>query len=401
VTALAYLDCFAGIAGDMTLGALLDAGGDLDELRAGLAGLPVGPFRLEVEAVERGGIGATQVTVRPQGPARDEPPLRTWSELRGALEGAGLPDPVRARALAVLTRLAEAEGRVHRVPPEEVRFHELGVLDTVVDVVGVALLLHQLGVEEVWASPVALGSGTVGSAHGRLPVPGPAVLELLRGVPVRGGGVAAELTTPTGAALLAATASGYGDLPELRVAAVGYGAGARRHAELPNLLRVVLGERAAAAAGAGDQATVLEANLDDLTPELAAWALERLLAAGAADAWITPIHMKKGRPGVTLSALCRPGSEAALRALLWRETSTLGVRALRVDKWTLDRELVEVDVPGGRVRVKLAVHDGEVVNLAPEYADCAAVAAATGTPLKQVMAAAQAAALPLAGRRPR
>lgn len=394
---LAYFDCFAGIAGDMALGALLDAGGDLDALRAGLVGLPVGPFGLEAETVERGGVGATLVTVHAEATPAAGPPLRTWGELRAAIEGAGLAEGVRARALAVLARLAEAEGRVHRVPPEEVHFHELGAVDTVVDVVGVALLLDQLGVEEVLASPVALGSGTVDGAHGRLPVPTPAVLELLRGVPVYGGGVAAELTTPTGAALLAELAGGHGDLPELRVAAAGYGAGTRRHAELPNLLRVVLGERVAAG-GPGDQATVLEANLDDLTPELVAWALERLLAAGAADAWLTPIHMKKGRPGVTLSVLCPPGGEAALRALLWRETSTLGLRAVRVGKWMLDRELVEVDVPGGRVRVKLGLHGGEVVNVAPEYADCAAVAAATGTPLKQVMAAAQAAALPLAGR---
>lgn len=401
-TPFAWFDCFAGIAGDMVLGALLDAGGDEALLREGLDRLPVGPFELLIGTAERGGIGATRVRVRPTGP---QGRLRTWADLRGALDGAGLPGPVLARSLATFERLATAEARVHRLRPDAVHFHEVGAVDTVVDVVGAALLLDQLGVEEVWASPVALGGGpprpAAPGSHGPLPVPGPAVLELLRGVPVRGGGVAAELTTPTGAAILAASASRFTDLPPMTAASIGYGAGSREHAEVPNLLRVVLGERATEPAGAapgtdgtgGDSALVLEANIDDMTPELAAWALDRVLAAGAADAWLTPVQMKKGRPGVLLSVLCRPGTEAALRSVLWRETPTLGVRGVPVRKWMLARRLVEVEVPGGRVRVKLGLDRGDVVNLAPEFADCAAVATATGAPLKEVMARAQAAAL--------
>jgi pyridinium-3,5-bisthiocarboxylic acid mononucleotide nickel chelatase len=387
-TPFAYFDCFAGIAGDMALGALLDAGGSEEALRAGLAGVPLDPFALGVAAVERGGIGATRVTVRPQGP----PAARTWGTLRGTLEGADLPAPVRERALATFTRLAEAEARVHRVPAEEVHFHEVGAVDAVVDVVGTALLLHDLGVTEVWASPVATGTGVQRGGHGVLPVPAPAVLELLRGVPVHGGGVAAELTTPTGAAILAASARRFAELPPVRVARVGYGAGSRRHHELPNLLRVVLGERVGEAAG-GDGGLVLEANIDDMTPELAPWVLERLFEAGAADVWFTPIHMKRGRPGITLSVLCSPGTDAAVRELLWRETSTLGVRGLPVRKWMLERRVVEVELPGGKVRVKLGLDGGRVVNAAPEYADCARLASQTGRPLKDVMARAQAAAL--------
>jgi len=387
-TSFAYFDCFAGIAGDMALGALLDAGGSEETLRAGLAGVPVDPFELEVAAVERGGIGATQVRVR-TGRSRV---VRTWAYLRGALGEADLPEPVRARALATFARLAEAEARVHRKPVEQIHFHEVGAVDAVVDVVGAALLLNDLGVAEVWASAVATGTGRVRGEHGLLPVPAPAVLELLRAAPVYSGGVTAELTTPTGAAILAAAATRFAELPPMRVARVGYGAGSRHHDELPNLLRVVLGERADAE-DAGDGGMVLEANIDDMSPELAPWVLERLFEAGAADVWFTPIHMKRGRPGFTLSVLCAPGSEAAVRRLLWRETSTLGVRGLPVRKWMLERRLIEVELPGGKVRVKLGLEGGRVVNAAPEYADCARLAEETGRPLKEVMARAQAAAL--------
>ena len=386
-TPFAYFDCFAGVSGDMVLGALLDAGGSEPALREGLARLELDPYELEVGRTERGGIGATQVVVRTEGRKR-----RTWGDLRELLGGAALPEPVRQRALATFARLAEAEGRVHRVPAEQVHFHEVGAVDAVVDIVGAALLLEDLGVTEIRASAVATGSGRVRSEHGVLPVPAPAVLELLRGVPLHTGGVEAELTTPTGAAILAASAEGFGELPPVRVARVGYGAGGRRHQEVPNLLRVLLGERVDAEPE-GDHGLVLEANIDDMTPELAPWVMDRLLEAGAADVWFTPIHMKKGRPGITLSVLCPPGSETALRGVLWRETSTLGVRGLPVRKWMLERRVVEVEVPGGTVRVKLGLDQSAVVNAAAEFADCARVASETGQPLKEVMARAQAAAL--------
>jgi uncharacterized protein (TIGR00299 family) protein len=388
-TTFAYFDCFAGIAGDMALGALLDAGGSAEALRAGLARLETGPFELEIAAAERGGIGATRVTVR----AAPGGTRRTWADLRGRLAAAALPERARARALATFARLAEAEGRVHRVSPDEVHFHEVGAVDAMVDVVGAALLLDDLGVEEVWASPVATGSGLVRGDHGVLPVPAPAVLELLRGAPLYAGGMRVELTTPTGAAILAASATRFAELPPLRVARVGYGAGSREHRELPNLLRVVLGERLEPGGGEGDGGLVLEANIDDMTPELAPWVVERLFAAGAADVWLTPVHMKKGRPGIVLSALCAPGGDAAVREVLWRETSTLGVRGLPVRKWMLERRIVEVELAGGKARVKLGLDRGRVVNVAPELADCVRLAEHTGQPLKEVMARAQAAAI--------
>jgi uncharacterized protein (TIGR00299 family) protein len=386
----AYFDCFAGVAGDMVLGGLLDAGGSAEVLRSGLAGVPVDPFELEVTGAERGGIGGTLVRVR----AERSHVIRTWAYLRGALGEADLPAQVRDRSLAIFARLAEAEARVHRKPVDQVHFHEVGAVDAVVDIVGSTLLLHDLGVTEVWASPVATGTGLVRTDHGMLPVPAPAVLELLQDVPIYSGGVAAELTTPTGAAIVAASAGRFTDLPPMRVTAVGYGAGTRQHDELPNLLRVLLGERTEDEA-AGDGGVVLEANLDDMTPELAPWVLERLFEAGAADVWFTPIHMKKGRPGITLSVLCSPGIDGVVRELLWRETSTLGVRGLPVRKWMLERRVIAVSVPGGpgKVRVKLGLDGGRVVNVAPEYADCARLASATGRPLKDVMARAQAAAL--------
>ncbi|HEX6678916.1 MAG TPA: nickel pincer cofactor biosynthesis protein LarC [Actinomycetes bacterium] len=388
-TSFAYFDCFAGISGDMALGALLDAGGDLDALRTGLRGLDLDPFELDVSTVERGGIGATRVEVRTGPPGAS----RNWGDVRSLLGAATLPEAVRARALATFERLAAAEGRVHRVAPDQVHFHEVGAVDALVDVVGTALLLHDLGVEEAWASPVATGGGRTRGAHGPLPVPAPAVLELLRGAPLHGGGVPVELTTPTGAAILAASVATFAELPPLRVARVGYGAGARQLDELPNLLRVILGERLRDGGGAGDGGLVLEANLDDMLPELVPWVMERLFAAGAADVWLTPVQMKKGRPGITLSALCPPGSDGAVRAVLWRETSTLGVRGVPVRKWMLERRTVEVALLGAKVRVKLGLEGGSVVNVAPEFADCARLADQSGRPLKEVMARAQAAAL--------
>jgi hypothetical protein len=385
----AYLDCFAGVSGDMVLGALLDAGGSAEALRGGLAALEVEAFELEIAATARGGIGATKVTVR----AAPGGIRRTWADLRGTLAAAALPERVRERALATFARLAEAEGRVHRMPAEQVHFHEVGAVDALVDVVGAALLLEDLAVQEVWASPVATGSGTVRGEHGVLPVPAPAVLELLRGVPLHAGGVRAELTTPTGAAILAASAERFAELPAMRVARIGYGAGTREHRELPNLLRVVLGERLEGGGGEGDGGLVLEANIDDMAPELAPWVVERLLGAGAADVWLTPVHMKKGRPGIMLSVLCGPGSDAAVREVLWRETSTLGVRGMPVRKWMLERRMVEVGLEGGKARVKLGLDRGRVVNVAPEFADCARLAEQTGQPLKEVMARAQAAAI--------
>jgi uncharacterized protein (TIGR00299 family) protein len=373
----------------MLLGALVDAGAPLDVVQAAVDALGVEPVRLTARRVSRAGLAATKVDV-------EAPPSevrRTWADIRRLLEAADLAAPVRERALDVYGRLARAEGAAHGTSPDDVHFHEVGALDSLADVVGVCAALHALDVSAAVSSPVAVGSGSVRTAHGVLPVPVPAVLALLAEVaaPVQAGAVEQESCTPTGAALLAATVTSWGQLPPMRVVRTGYGAGGRDHPDVPNVLRVVLGEPAAAPVAGGD-ALVLEANVDDLDPRLWPGVLSALLAAGASDAWLTPILMKKGRPAHTLSVLTSPGTADAVRQVVFTETSTIGLRESTVAKRALDRELRTVSVDGVDVRVKVALLGGEVVNVAPEYEDVAVAAAALGRPVKAVLAAAVAAA---------
>jgi uncharacterized protein (TIGR00299 family) protein len=385
---IGWLDCAAGASGDMLLGALVDAGVPVGTLQAAVDAVGVERVELTVSSVERHGIGATAVCVR----VPDTTGTRTWADVRGRLDAADLPDPVRATALDAFSRLARAEAAVHRTTPEQVHFHEVGALDAIADVVGVAAGLHALDLERLVAGPVTVGSGGAArGAHGVVPVPAPAVLGLLAeaAAPVRGGPVAAEMCTPTGAALLAAAVTEWGPLPAMVPARVGCGAGGRDPAELPNLLRLVLGEPAAAAAG---PALLLETNVDDLDPRLWPDVLERLLAVGASDAWLTPILMKKGRPAYTLHALCAAADVEAVRTEVFVRTSTLGVRELAVGKTALDRATGEVVVHGERVRTKLARLRGRLVNVSVEYDDVRAAADALGLPVKEVLRAATAAA---------
>jgi uncharacterized protein (TIGR00299 family) protein len=383
---IGWLDLAAGASGDMLLGALVDVGVPLDVLGAAVAALPVEPVTLTAEAVTRHGLGATRVHVH--APPSDV--HRTWSDVRALLAAAALPAPVRDGALAVFERLAVAEGRVHRVPAEDVHFHEVGALDALADVVGVVAGLEHLALDRLAASPVALGSGSARGAHGVVPVPGPAVLELLAGVPVLAGPVPAEACTPTGAALLAARVQEWTTLPPMRVLRVGSGAGGRDPVQLPNLVRLVLGEPVVPA-GAADS-LLLETNVDDLDPRLWPGVLTELLAAGAADAWLTPILMKKGRPAHTLSVLCSAPAADAVQAVVFAATSTIGLRAQPVRKVALDRGQDTVDVLGGRVGVKVARSAGEVVNVSVEFDDVAALAGALGLPVKEVLRAATSAA---------
>ncbi|MCW2675855.1 MAG: uncharacterized protein JWR70_895 [Modestobacter sp.] len=370
----------------MLLGALVDVGVPLAVLGAAVAALPVETVTLTTEPVTRHGLGATRVHV-------NAPPSdvhRTWSDVRALLTAAALPAPVREGALAVFERLAIAEGRVHRVPPEDVHFHEVGALDALADVVGVVAGFEHLGLDRLTASPVALGSGSARGVHGVVPVPGPAVLELLAGVPVVAGPVPAETCTPTGAALLAARVQEWTTLPSMRVQRVGSGAGGRDPVELPNLVRLVLGDPVAPAAGADD--LLLETNVDDLDPRLWPGVLGELLAAGASDAWLTPILRTKGRPEHTLSVLCTPQAVGDVQAALFAGTSTIGLRAQPVRKIALDRSQDTVAVLGGRVGVKVARSGGHVVNVSVEFEDVAALAAARRLPVKEVLRAATAAA---------
>jgi uncharacterized protein (TIGR00299 family) protein len=388
---VAWVDASAGASGDMLLGALVGAGADLAVLQAAVDALGTEPVRLTASSVTRAGLAATKVDVT--APASDV--RRTWPDVRELLEGAGLAAPVRDLALDVFGRLARAEAAAHGIPADEVHFHEVGALDSLADVVGVCAALHELEVSAVHCTPVALGQGSVRTEHGLLPVPGPAVLAVLgeAGAPVGSGDVEGEACTPTGAALLAATVTGWGGLPGLRISATGTGAGGRDTVGRPNVLRVVLGEPADTVdTDHTDDAVVLEANVDDLDPRVWPGVLTALLAAGASDAWLTPILMKKGRPAHTLSALAPPQVVDAVRRVMFTESSTIGVREHRVGKRALDRETRTVRVDGAEVRVKVALLDGQVVNASPEYDDVAAAALALGRPVKAVLAAAAAAA---------
>jgi uncharacterized protein (TIGR00299 family) protein len=382
---IGWLDCSAGASGDMFLGALVDAGVPLPVLQRAIDALGVEHVTLRLEQVVRGGLGATRIHVD----APETTATRTWADVRRLLESVDLDPGVRALALAVFARLAAAEAAVHRLPVEEVHFHEVGGLDALADIVAAAAGLTHLGLTQLTASPVALGSGSARSAHGPIPVPVPAVLELLAGVPVQAGAAPHEMTTPTGAALLATVVTAWGELPPMRLSKTGVGAGGRDPEEIANVLRLVLGEPIAAT---GTE-LLLETNVDDLDPRLWPTVLQRLLDAGASDAWLTPILMKKGRPAHTLTILCIERVAAAVRHVVFTETSTIGLRAARVDKHALDRTETTVVVGGHHIRVKIAVHDGAVVNANAEYDDVVAAADALRRPVKAVLAEAAAAAL--------
>lgn len=397
---LAYFDCFAGISGDMTLGALLDAGLPLAALQQALNGLHVAGWRLEATRVTKQGLAGTQVKVLVDETA--ELPHRHLHDILDLLAASDLVETVRQRAAAVFTRLAAAEAAVHGSDISHVHFHEVGALDSIVDIVGAVAGLHLLGVERIVASPLPLGHGFVQAAHGLLPVPAPAVVQLLaqRHIPVRDRDVTGELVTPTGAALLAELASAFGPYPAMTVHAAGFGAG-QRNMPYPNLLRLVLGEAAETpAAPPGehalyqvDQLLLLECNIDDMNPEIFGYVSQRLFEAGALDVWMTPIYMKKGRPATLLTALCTPEQAERLATLILRETSSLGVRRQPIERQCLPRTFETAQTSWGPVRLKVAYLPGGERKIAPEYEDCRALAEAHAVPLREVyQAALQAAA---------
>jgi uncharacterized protein (TIGR00299 family) protein len=376
------IDPIGGVAGDMLVAALLHLGAPRAALDAGLGKLGV-RLMIETQYTDVSGIGALHIRVR--APA-EEHPHRPLREIRALIEKAGLPPRAASLALRAFELLANAEGRIHGVPPEEVELHEVGAYDSIADVVGAALLVDALAPDRIVALPPPAGAGTIVSAHGTIPLPAPATLEVLRGRTLRPSGPG-ERTTPTGAALLAAWSEEVKALPELRIDSIGYGAGTRRWADAPNLVRVVLGEAAEQPEGAW----VLETNLDDLSPQLAAVALEAALAAGALDAWIAPVTMKKGRPGHLFGALVSDEKREAVEAAIFRETSTLGVRRTQVARSVLDREIREVQTPYGPVRVKLGRSRGRLLNAQPEFEDCRQAAERHGVAVKEVQAAAMSA----------
>ena len=381
MTRRAWFHCFSGVAGDMALGALIDAGADLDEVRALLDRLPVQGWSLDAEPVLRCGIAATKVHVG----GGDDTVVRTAAHITALVDEARLPERVRSRSLRVFGALATTEGRLHRRPPERVHFHEVGGIDAIVDVVGTCAALEVLEVDELHASPITTGTGMVRTAHGLLPNPAPAVVELLASVhaPTRGLDLGVELTTPTGAAIVAALAIGFGPLPPMAVEQAGFGAGARELDGRPNATQVVIGT-AVAALGAGQPVVLLEANVDDATGETLAHAVAALLDAGANDAWVTPIIMKKGRPAHTVSALADTALAEQVAATLRAETGSLGVRGTPLERWPATREVQTVEVEGMPVRVKVSPGRIKV-----EHDDAARVAARAGLPLREVLSQAE------------
>ena len=383
MTTLAWFHCFSGIAGDMALGALLDAGADVDEVRNLVGRVPVTGWSLDVEAVSRCGIAATKAHVH----IEESTVVRTFSHIEAMIEEARLPDRVRLRSLATFRALAEAEGRLHRRPPEQVHFHEVGGLDAIVDVVGTCAALEVLSVDDVYSSAVANGLGMIRAAHGLLPNPAPAVVELLRGAPTYGIDLAVELTTPTGAALLAANTRSWGAMPAMAIERTGFGAGSREIDGRPNATQVVIGVAADDLVTPGQPVVQLEVNVDDVTGEVLAHAVGALLDAGAHDAWITPIVMKKGRPAYTVHALADVALAGQIADVLTRETGSLGVRGATVDRWPQARHTTRVDVGGFPVRIKVSAGRVKV-----EHDDAARVAARTGMPLREVLSQAEEAA---------
>ena len=389
---LLWIDASSGASGDMLLGALAGAGVPLGVMAEAVDRVAPGQVRLEVEQVSRGGFVATRCHVE----VEDTTTSRTWRDVERLLNEAGLHEDVRALAHDVFCRLAEAEGRVHGRPAEDVHFHEVGALDAIADVVGVCAGIVHLGLARVVVSSVSVGGGTVVTEHGRLPVPPPAVVELLRGVPTSGGPVDLELCTPTGAALLTTLADDWGSQPAMAVSHVGVGAGGRDPEGHANVLRVLVGESGFETLVPRSSTTVsallLETNVDDLDPRLWPGVISALLAAGASDAWLTPIVMKKGRPAHTLSVLVAAERADAVRREVYRHTPTIGLRVQQVEKHALDREMTAVELHGHPVAVKVARLDGEVLNVQPEFEDVATAAAALGVPVKVLMAEAIAAA---------
>lgn len=375
-----YFDCYAGISGDMTIGALLDLGVPPDYLRENLALLPIplSEYALQTEATSRRGVRATKFTVR----ARESHGHRSHASIAEMIFRSSLPDRVKDLSRSIFLLLAEAEAAVHGVSLDDVHFHEVGALDSIVDIVGTAICIDYLGAAEFYAAPLPLGGGVVDTAHGRLPVPAPATAELLKGLPVHAGIAEGERVTPTGAAIISCLVSGAGLPPSFTCRGVGCGAGERDFADVPNILRVFEGERSGSLAC--DEVRVVEAHLDDMNPEILGYLMDRLLAAGALDVAFSPLQMKKNRPGVRITVIAPTAGVEMVARLVLTETSAIGVRHYPAARLKLEREVVERETSLGAVQVKVIREGGAVLRTAPEFEECRRIAEATGIPLQEV-----------------
>jgi len=384
---IAYFDCFAGISGDMILGALVDLGLDLRILEERLKNLRLDGFHLEAHKVKRCALTGTKVEVVVD---HHQHAHRHLSHILELIEASDLTSKSKQDCVAIFRRLAEAEAKVHGTSVEQVHFHEVGALDSIVDIVGSAVALNELGLERIYSSPLHLGSGFVMAEHGRLPVPAPGTAELIKGVPTYASDIEGELTTPTGAAIITTLASRFGPMPAMKVESIGYGAGTRENPTLPNLLRVMIGEEEVGLEG--DTISILESNIDDMNPQFFELLLERLLEAGALDVYLSPIYMKKSRPAVQLTVLCLGDKVEACTRTILEETTTFGVRISQAMRKKLLREIREVQTRFGPVRVKVGRMGERITDLSPEYEDCKALAKSQQRSVREVYQEAQRAA---------
>ena len=374
-----YFDCFAGASGDMILGAMVAAGVDPSVLSEQLSLLNVDGFKINFETVDRSGLSATYARVE----TTDEHKHRHLSDIKQIIESSGVSDSAKTLAVKIFTRLAEAEARVHNEPVDRIHFHEVGALDAIVDIVGAAICFDLLKIERFVCSPLHVGSGTIQMAHGRFPVPPPAVAELLKGVPFYSTDIQGELLTPTGAAIITTVCNEFGPIPRMTTDVTGYGAGTRQYENFPNVLRVMLGQTGRD--GASEETLwMIETNIDDMSPQLTGHVMDRAFELGALDCYFTPVQMKKNRPGVLLSVLCGSEQKETLMKLLFTETTTLGVRSYEVERRALRRSVLRVETAYGPIDVKVAHLNGNVVNEMPEFDQVRAAATKAGVPLKVV-----------------
>lgn len=378
---IAYFDCYSGISGDMLIGSLMGAGCDFKKWREQMETLPLEGWSASIKKVKRGGLAGTKFSVKVDSPQ----PQRNLPQIEKIIKKSKLPASVKERAALVFGRLAKAEAGAHGVKVEQVHFHEVGAVDSIIDIVGTCLAVEMLKLDKIFFSALNLGSGTVKTAHGVLPVPAPATAELIKGIPAYQSAVPAELTTPTGAALAATLADGFGPMPLMEVKSAGSGAGDLELPGMPNLLRVFVGELHGGGYYEEDNVVLVETNIDDMDPRVYEYVIERLLQAGALDAWLTPVIMKKSRPAVTLSALSEPGKKSAIIDIIMEETTTFGVRTVEYSRNKLARGFKEIAAPGGKVRVKVGLRDGKILKAVPEYEDVKLAAEKSSMPLRDII----------------
>jgi hypothetical protein len=399
MTRTLYLDCFAGASGDMLLGAMLDCGLDFEFLKAELGKLNVEGYELSLRRVDRSGISAAKFDVHLHADHHThehhhyehhhDHAHRHLSEIKRIIASSQLPELVHERAQTIFQRIGEAEAKIHNIPIESVHFHEVGAIDSIVDIVGCCVAFDALKIERIISSPLHVGSGTFKCAHGTYPVPGPATAELLKGVPIYSKEIEGELVTPTGAAIISTLAESYGPMPMMKIEKSGYGAGTRDYPKFPNVLRAIIGELEEDADQTPTTVTVIEANIDDLNAQVFGYLMEKVLAAGALDIFYTPAQMKKNRPGVLLTLLCKPEDRERMSEIIFRETTTLGVRYRNERREILTREFVTVETEYGPIRIKVSrARDGRVMNASPEFEDCRVAAEKHGVGLRDAQTAA-------------